>query len=58
MREETKTKLFGIVLGLIVLAGFLLGFLSMVFSEKNREYFIDRLKNIRSKPFIIPEKKK
>lgn len=56
MTQEQKKKLTGIIVGLVVLAGFLTGLLGMIFSEKNREYFINRLKNIRSIPYIKPDK--
>lgn len=56
MTQEQKKKLTGIIVGLIVLAGFLTGLLCMIFSEKNREYFINRLKNIKNVPYIRHEK--
>jgi len=56
MTQEQKKKLTGIIVGLIVLAGFLTGLLGMIFSEKNREYFINRLKNIKNVPYIRHEK--
>jgi len=56
MTQEQKKKLTGILVGLIVLAGFLTGLLGMIFSEKNREYFINRLKNIKNVPYIRHEK--
>lgn len=56
MTQEQKKKLTGIIVGLIVLAGFLTGLLGMIFSEKNREYFINRLKNIKNVPYIRQDK--
>jgi len=58
MNEERKKNLIGILLGLLVVAGFMAGLLGMALSEKNREYFIYRLKNIKKVPYIIPEKEK
>lgn len=58
MSEESKKRLVGILLALFVIAGFMAGFLGMALSEKNREYFIYRLKNIKNVPYIIPEKEK
>ncbi|GBC88007.1 hypothetical protein HRbin13_00120 [bacterium HR13] len=57
MSDEGKKRLLGIFLGLLVLAGFMTGFLGMALSEKNREYFIYRLKNIKKVPYIAPEKR-
>ncbi|MCS7284796.1 MAG: hypothetical protein NZ527_03675 [Hydrogenobacter thermophilus] len=57
MSDEGKKRLLGILLGLLVLAGFMTGFLGMALSEKNREYFIYRLKNIKKVPYIAPEKR-
>ncbi|MEZ0360520.1 MAG: hypothetical protein ABWK04_01295 [Hydrogenobacter sp.] len=56
--EEGKKRLIGILLALFVIVGFMAGFLGMALSEKNREYFIYRLKNIKNVPYIIPEKEK
>lgn len=56
MEQEKKKKLTGIIVGLVVLASFLTGLLGMALSEKNREYFISRLKNIKHVPFIRPDK--
>jgi hypothetical protein len=58
MSQERKKNLIGILLGLLVVAGFMTGFLGMALSEKNREYFIYRLKNIKKVPYIVPEKEK
>lgn len=51
-----QKKLTGIMVGLIVLGGFLTGLFGMMFSEKNREYFINRIKNIKNVPFIRHDK--
>jgi hypothetical protein len=56
MNEERKKNLIGILLGLLVVAGFMTGLLGMALSEKNREYFIYRLKNIRHLPLFKPTK--
>ncbi|MFN7064966.1 MAG: hypothetical protein ACK4OF_02285 [Aquificaceae bacterium] len=56
MTQEQKKKVTGIIVGLIVLAGFLAGLLGMIFSERNREYFINRLKNIKDVPYIRHDK--
>ncbi len=56
MTQEQKKKLTGIIVGLVVLGGFLTGLLGMIFSEKNREYFINRLKNIKNVPYIRQDK--
>ncbi len=56
MTQEQKKKLTGVIVGLIVLSGFLTGLLGMMFSEKNREYFVHRLKNIKNVPYIKHEK--
>ncbi len=56
MTQEQKKKLTGIIVGLVVLSGFLTGLLGMIFSEKNREYFINRLKNIKNVPYIRHDK--
>jgi hypothetical protein len=52
MSNESKKKLTGVIIGLFVLASFLTGLLGMALSEKNREYFIYRLKNIKNVPYI------
>ena len=44
----------GIILGMFVLASFMTGLLGMALSEKNREYFVYRLKNIRHLPLFKP----
>jgi hypothetical protein len=46
----------GIILGMFVLASFMTGLLGMALSEKNREYFVYRLKNIRHLPLFKPTK--
>ncbi|RMH80681.1 MAG: hypothetical protein D6674_03350 [Acidobacteria bacterium] len=56
MTQDRKKKLTGIIVGLIVLGSFLTGLLGMIYSEKNREHFINRIKNIKSVPFIRHEK--
>jgi hypothetical protein len=49
-------RLVGIILGMFVLASFMTGLLGMVLSEKKREYFVYRLKNIRHLPLFKPTK--
>ncbi|MDW8067246.1 MAG: hypothetical protein RMI50_06140 [Aquificaceae bacterium] len=56
MTQEGKKKLTGIIVGFIVLGGFLTGLFGMMFSEKNREHFINKLKNIRNEPFMKHKK--
>lgn len=56
MTQEQKKKLTGIIVGLAVLGAFLTGLLGMIYSEKNREHFINRIKNIKNVPFIRHEK--
>ncbi|MFN3598689.1 MAG: hypothetical protein ACK4VK_03000 [Aquificaceae bacterium] len=56
MTQEGNKKLTGIIVGFIVLASFLTGLLGMIFSEKNREYFINRLKNVKNVPYIRHDK--
>ncbi|MFN3871114.1 MAG: hypothetical protein ACK4MW_06505 [Aquificaceae bacterium] len=56
MAQERNKKLTGIIVGLIVLASFLTGLLGMIFSEKNREHFINRIKNIKNVPYIKHDK--
>jgi hypothetical protein len=56
MNEERKKNLIGILLGLLVVASFMTGLLGMALSEKNREYFVYRLKNIRHLPLFKPTK--
>ncbi|WP_448583948.1 hypothetical protein [Thermocrinis sp.] len=52
--RQKRVRIVGALLGLFVLASFLTGLLGMVFSEKNREYFIYRLKNVRNLPLFKP----
>lgn len=52
MTQEGKKRLTGLVVGLVVLGSFLTGLLGMMFSEKNREYFIHKIKNIKNIPFM------
>ena len=60
MEGRKKVRLVGIILGMFVLASFMTELFGMALSEKNREYFVYRLKNIRqlplSKPTKLPEK--
>lgn len=56
MSQEGKKKLTGIILWLVVLGGFFTGLFGMILSEKNREYFINRLKNIKNVPYMRHEK--
>ncbi len=56
MIQEGNKKLTGIIVAFIVLASFLTGLLGMIFSEKNREHFINRLKNIKNVPYIRHDK--
>jgi len=54
--RRKRVRLVGIILGMFVLASFMTGLLGMALSEKNREYFIYRLKNIRQIPLFKPTK--
>jgi len=56
MERRKRVRLVGIILGMFVLASFMTGLLGMALSEKNREYFIYRLKNIKQIPFFKPTK--
>ncbi|MFZ8784576.1 hypothetical protein [Thermocrinis sp.] len=54
--RRKRVRLVGLILGMFVLASFMTGLLGMALSEKNREYFIYRLKNIRQIPLFKPTK--
>lgn len=54
--RRKRVRLVGLILGVFVLASFMTGLLGMALSEKNREYFIYRLKNIRNLPLFKPTK--
>jgi hypothetical protein len=54
--RRKRVRLVGIILGMFVLASFMTGLLGMALSEKNREYFVYRLKNIRHLPLFKPTK--
>jgi len=54
--RRKRVRLVGIILGMFVLASFMTGLLGMALSEKNREYFIYRLKNIKQIPLFKPTK--
>jgi hypothetical protein len=54
--RRKRVRLVGLILGVFVLASFMTGLLGMALSEKNREYFIYRLKNIRQIPLFKPTK--
>ncbi|AHE95436.1 hypothetical protein THERU_00810 [Thermocrinis ruber] len=56
MERRKRVRLVGIILGMFVLASFMTGLLGMALSEKNREYFVYRLKNIRKLPLFKPTK--
>lgn len=60
MERRKRVRLVGIIVGMFVLASFMTDLLGMALSEKNREYFVYRLKNIRQlplfKPTNLPEK--
>ncbi|WP_038028060.1 hypothetical protein [Thermocrinis jamiesonii] len=52
--RQRRVRIVGTLVGLFVLASFLTGLLGMALSEKNREYFMYRLKNIRKLPLFKP----
>jgi hypothetical protein len=56
MESRKRVRFVGIILGMFVLASFMTGLLGMALSEKNREYFVYRLKNIRHLPLFKPTK--
>ncbi|WP_448587459.1 hypothetical protein [Thermocrinis sp.] len=56
MEKQKRVRIVGALVGLFVLASFMTGLLGMVFSEKNREYFIYRLKNVKNLPLFKPTK--
>jgi hypothetical protein len=56
MERRKKVRLVGIIVGMFALASFMTGLLGMALSEKNREYFVYRLKNIRHLPLFKPTK--
>jgi hypothetical protein len=56
MKSRKRVRFVGIILGMFVLASFMTGLLGMALSEKNREYFVYRLKNIRQLPLFKPTK--
>jgi len=56
IERRKRVRLVGLILGVFVLASFMTGLLGMALSEKNREYFIYRLKNIRQIPLFKPTK--
>jgi len=52
--RQRRVRIVGVLVGLFVLASFLTGLLGMALSEKNREYFMYRLKNVRKLPLFKP----
>jgi len=52
--RQRRVRIVGALVGLFVLASFLTGLLGMALSEKNREYFMYRLKNVRKLPLFKP----
>jgi len=52
--RQRRVRIVGTLVGLFVLASFLTGLLGMALSEKNREYFMYRLKNVRKLPLFKP----
>ncbi|WP_333784736.1 hypothetical protein [Thermocrinis sp.] len=52
--RQRRVRIVGTLVGLFVLASFLTGLLGMALSEKNREYFIYRLKNVKNLPLFKP----
>ncbi len=56
MENKRKVRLVGVILGMFAFTSFMVGLLGMALSEKNREYFVYRLKNIRHIPLFKPTK--
>ena len=54
LERRRKVRIVGALVGFVVVASFLTGLFGMILSEKNREYFIYRLKNVRSLPLFKP----
>jgi uncharacterized membrane protein len=54
--RRKRVRLVGIIVGMFALASFMTGLLGIALSEKNREYFVYRLKNIRQLPLFKPTK--
>ncbi len=58
MNEDLKTKIAGILVALIALGSFSLGFFGMLLSQENRDYFLNKLKNARKESVFSPHRKK
>ena len=54
LERRRRIRIVGVLVGLAVLASFLTGLFGMILSEKNREYFIYRLKNVKNLPLFKP----
>ncbi len=57
MSESTKTKIAGLIVGLLALGSFSMGLFGMLLSQENRDYFLNKLKNIRKESMFSPHKK-